>query len=80
MPDAPQRLRLWQGMFRDPARLGDDVDLRVLAETYELAGGAMTNVVRHAAISATRAGRTRVSQAELVQGIRKEMAKEGKTF
>jgi hypothetical protein len=36
--------------------------------------------VRHAAISATRAGRTRVSQAELVQGIRKEMTKEGKTF
>lgn len=80
MPDAQQRLRLWQGMFRDPARLGDDVDLRVLADTYELAGGAMTNVVRHAAISATRAGRTRVSQAELVQGIRKEMTKEGKTF
>lgn len=80
MPDAAQRLRLWQGMFREPGRLGPDVDLAALAETYELAGGAMTNVARHAAISATRAGRAWVTQAELVQGIRKEMIKEGKTF
>lgn len=79
MPDALQRLRLWQGMFRDPARLGPDVDLRALAERYELSGGAMTNVARHAAISATRAGRAHVTQAELLQGIRKEMLKEGKT-
>jgi AAA+ superfamily predicted ATPase len=80
MPDARQRLRLWQGMFRDARRLGPDVDLPALAERYELSGGAMTNVVRHAAISATRAGRDHVTQAELVEGIRKEMIKEGKTF
>lgn len=80
MPDANQRLRLWQGMFRDPRRLGPDVDLRALAEGYELAGGAMTNVVRHAAISATRQGREHVTQAELLLGVRKEMIKEGKTF
>lgn len=80
MPDAAQRLRLWQGMFRDPRRLGPDVDLRALAEGYELAGGAMTNVARHAAISATRQGRDHVTQAELLLGVRKEMIKEGKTF
>jgi AAA+ superfamily predicted ATPase len=80
MPDARQRLRLWQGMFRDARRLGADVDLPALAERYELSGGAMTNVVRHAAISATRAGRDHVTQADLVEGIRKEMIKEGKTF
>lgn len=80
MPDAAQRLRLWQGMFRDPGRLGPDVDLAALAQRYELAGGAMTNVARHAAISATRQGRVHVTQAELLQGIRKEMIKEGKTF
>jgi len=80
MPDARQRLRLWQGMFRADGRLGPDVDLAALAEAYELSGGAMTNVVRHAAIGATRAGRDHVTQAELVQGIRKEMIKEGKTF
>jgi SpoVK/Ycf46/Vps4 family AAA+-type ATPase len=80
MPDAGQRLRLWQGMFRDQERLGPDVDLAALAERYELAGGAMTNVARYAAICATRQGRAYVTQAELLQGIRKEMLKEGKTF
>jgi ATP-dependent 26S proteasome regulatory subunit len=73
-------LKLWRGLFRDAARLGPDVDLAALAERYELAGGAMTNVARYAAISATRQGRSHVTQAELLQGIRKEMLKEGKTF
>jgi hypothetical protein len=36
--------------------------------------------VRHAAISATRARRDHVTQAELVEGVRKEMIKEGKLF
>lgn len=80
MPDAAQRLRLWQGMFRDVSRLGPDVDLRLLAERYELAGGAMTNVARHAAVAATRQGLLQVTQAGLLQGIRREMIKEGKTF
>jgi AAA+ superfamily predicted ATPase len=80
MPDAGQRLKLWRGMFRESERLGPDVDLAALAERYELAGGAMTNVARYAAISATRLGRSYVTQAELLQGIRKEMLKEGKTF
>jgi AAA+ superfamily predicted ATPase len=80
MPDAGQRLKLWRGLFRDAGRLGPDVDLAALAERYELAGGAMTNVARYAAISATRQGRSHVTQAELLQGIRKEMLKEGKTF
>ncbi|AVR97110.1 ATP-binding protein [Pseudoduganella armeniaca] len=80
MPDCTQRLRLWRGMFRDPARLGPDVDLRRLAEEHELSGGSMTNVARYAAICATRQDRAYVTQAELLQGIRKEMLKEGRSY
>ena len=80
MPDADQRLQLWRGMFQDPARYGIDVDLKVLADAHELAGGAITNVVRYAAICASRRTERTVSQADLLRGIKKEMIKEGRSF
>lgn len=80
MPEFEQRLGLWRGIFQDSERLGADVDLPLLAEKYPLSGGAITNVVRYAAIRATRLGRTRLVQDDLVDGITREMMKEGRTF
>jgi hypothetical protein len=80
MPDADQRLRLWRGVLRRQDRLAGDVSLETLAERYELSGGGIANVARFAAISATRAGRTRMSAADLTQGVLKEFRKEGRTL
>ncbi|MCE4554332.1 ATP-binding protein [Roseateles cellulosilyticus] len=79
MPDADQRLRLWEGMVRHTGRLDVDVDLADLAERHELAGGAIANVVRFGAINAMQAGRDRINAADLRQGIAKELRKEGRT-
>ncbi|WP_034411017.1 ATP-binding protein [Derxia gummosa] len=79
MPDVDQRLRLWESVLRPTGRLADDVDLRRLAEAHELAGGAIGNVVRYAAIGALQAGRDRLTAADLERGVAKEMRKEGRT-
>jgi hypothetical protein len=79
MPDADQRLRLWQGMLAHTGRLGSDVDLAALAEAHELAGGAIANVVRFAAIGALQARREHLTAADLQRGIVKELRKEGRT-
>ena len=79
MPDAEHRLRLWQGILREPVRLADDVRLKDLAERYEVSGGAIANVVRFGAINALRAGRPAIRAADLTQGIVKELRKEGRT-
>jgi hypothetical protein len=79
MPDAPQRLRLWRGMLGRVA-LAPDVDLPRLAEEHELSGGAIGNVVRHAAILSLQAGRTALIAADLRSGIAKELRKEGRTL
>jgi hypothetical protein len=79
MPDASERLRLWRGMLAQPERLADDVDLPALAEAHELSGGAIANVVRHAAVAALRAGRERIAAADLLQGVARELRKEGRT-
>lgn len=80
IPEAPQRLRLWQNLFPDPDRLGPDVDFDELAENYELAGGSLTNVARFAALRAVRENRQQVEQQDLLRGIAKELHKEGKTL
>ncbi|MBL8348252.1 MAG: ATP-binding protein [Rubrivivax sp.] len=79
MPDAGQRLRLWEGMVRHTGRLAADVDLERLAAQYELSGGAIANVVRAAAIAALQAGRQTIGAADLRNGIAREMRKEGRT-
>lgn len=80
MPDADQRLRLWQGMFANQELLSADVDLVKLAERYELSGGAITNAVRYAAIQAVRMNRSTILQYDLIQGVTKELLKEGRTL
>lgn len=79
MPDAEQRLRLWQSMLGRPERLAPDVDLAALAERYELSGGAIANVLRYAAIQAVRQSRSRIGNTDLRHGLAKELRKEGKT-
>jgi len=80
MPDAELRLRLWEGLVRSGCRLDGSVDLRDVAERYELSGGAILNVVRHGAIRALHRGDDAIGAADLVEGIRKELRKEGRTL
>jgi hypothetical protein len=79
MPDADLRLRLWEGMVGGGCRLDPDVSLPQLAEDHELSGGAITNVVRYGAITALQKGRSAISSADLLEGVRKELRKEGRT-
>jgi hypothetical protein len=78
MPDAEQRLRLWQEMLAGvPMDVGQT--LPALAEAHELSGGAIGNVVRYAAIQALQSGRRVLDAADLRAGVAKELRKEGRT-
>ncbi|QEY17603.1 ATP-binding protein [Cellvibrio sp. KY-GH-1] len=80
LPDDVERLRLLKNLFPNSNFLADDVNLQQLAEKYELSGGSLTNVARYAAIRATRQQRNKIQHADLVQGINKELLKEGRTL
>ncbi|MDH5601691.1 MAG: ATP-binding protein [Gammaproteobacteria bacterium] len=79
MPDADQRLKLWQGMFPDNKLLAANIDLAAIAEKFELSGGAITNAVRYGAIRAIRMKRNEIIQDDLIKGVTKELLKEGRT-
>lgn len=78
MPDQQQRLLLWEKAFNNCNRLHENVDLLQIANEHELAGGAIINIVRFAAINATKLQRNKIQHEDLIQGITKELRKEGR--
>jgi hypothetical protein len=78
MPSVDERLRLWRNAFAHTGRLDPEVDLARVAREYDMAGGAISNVLRSASLAALRRGAGLVSQQDLEQGIRRELRKEGK--
>ena len=79
MPNADQRLRLWDDNFlAKPYPLGDGVDLKKVARDYEMSGGSIINVLRYACLKAVARQEQMIEQADLVAGIRRELRKDGK--
>lgn len=79
MPDKASRLRLWQETFSSPGfTLAHDIDFAELAENYELSGGGIINVLRHAALLAVLRDPVTVELRDLIDGIRLELQKDGR--
>lgn len=78
MPGPEQRYRLWKNTFKG-VPVDDDVDWRNVAKDYELSGGTIINVLRFCALSAIAREEPIVYYDDIVEGIRNELRKEGKT-
>ncbi|APR88514.1 Cell division protein FtsH [Minicystis rosea] len=78
VPRAEERVQLWRQGLSPKARLDGAVDLEKIAREHALAGGAITNVIRYASLQALKEGGRPLTTEDLLQGIRKEYAKEGK--
>lgn len=78
IPGAMQRLQLWQQSFPRNATLDAQIDLEEIARKYELTGASIINVVQYCCLSALRKNSLVIRLPEMIAGIRKEFAKEGK--
>lgn len=78
-PDEGERMRLWQGHLPEHAPMDDDVDLEQLAALYPVTGGVIRNAVLAAAFHAAEHGDT-ISQTMLVDAVRSEYDKSGRSF
>jgi hypothetical protein len=79
IPNAEQRLRLWEDNFRDkPYPLAGGVDLEKIARDYEVSGGSIVNVLRYACLRAVTRTPQVIEQYDLVAGIKRELRKDGK--
>lgn len=76
MPDEETRYELWEKMLPQNWLSNREECIRRMAN-YELAGGAMTNVIRSCALYLMAAKTTDLDESILVDAIRREQAKEG---
>lgn len=79
MPSPEERYQLWQNAFSGTCTLSPEIDLYKIAEDYELAGGAIINVLRYCALAAIKRNDPLVTKQELFEGIKREFKKENKT-
>ncbi|MCC7246294.1 MAG: ATP-binding protein [Saprospiraceae bacterium] len=78
MPRPEERLMLWQKSFPDAVKMADDVNLKQIAEQYELSGSNIVNVVHYCCLQALSAGTNIITRDNLLNGIRRELIKENK--
>lgn len=79
MPKPGERLQIWSNAFSPKARLEEAVNLARIAEKYELAGGTIMNVVRHASLKALSRENDLILLEDMEEGIRREFHKEGRS-
>ena len=77
-PGYAERRVLWQNNLPKGLPADPSVDLSQLAETYEITGANIINVIQYAALQTLKEGRATISQESLLAGIQKEYQKEGK--
>lgn len=72
-PAAEERIRLWKALIPANAPLSSNVDLKHLAEQYDLSGGQLSVVIRNAAVKAAKRGSS-LSQEDFVLACEQEIA------
>jgi SpoVK/Ycf46/Vps4 family AAA+-type ATPase len=81
MPPYEERLVLWQKAFPTQVQFSHDVSFDQLAKQYALSGSHIMNVVHYVCLQAIASQNkpiVQVAHKDIVQGIQREMAKEGK--
>ena len=80
MPRPIQRLQIWEKTFSKKTNFAADVNLAKISWDYEISGGSITNVVRYCSLLAMKREHRLIHHADILQGIRREYLKEGKTI
>ncbi|MCG8421917.1 MAG: ATP-binding protein [Proteobacteria bacterium] len=78
VPRPEERLRLWKQGFSAKAKLDDALDLDQIARDHVLTGGSIMNIIRYVSLQALKEGNRKIAPDDVLQGIRREYAKEGK--
>ncbi|WP_217868593.1 ATP-binding protein [Arenibacter amylolyticus] len=80
IPSAKERYNLWQMAFSDTCQLEKSINLYQIANDYELAGGSIVNAVQYASLMALDRKGTEIFMADIVQGVKREYHKNGRTI
>jgi ATP-dependent 26S proteasome regulatory subunit len=80
LPQSVERLKIWSNAFSPECQVPKKEELERIAMQYELSGGVIMNVVQYASLMALNRNEKAITVADLIEGIKKEYRKEGKTL
>jgi AAA+ superfamily predicted ATPase len=77
-PSASERLLIWKNNIPVKMKLEDRVDLEEMARKYEINGANIVNILHYACLKTLENHSNTIRLADLMKGLQKEYAKEGK--
>ena len=79
IPSGPQRKVLWERCF-EKAPISKDIDFKKIAKSYDIAGGMIINVFRSCCLTAVQREDSTIYEDDIIEAIKEEYRKEGKTI
>jgi len=80
VPSSRERLRLWENNLPGGTQLEDGVSLEDLSKKFAITGANIVNIIQYACLKTIAEGSTTIKQKSIVEGVKKEYMKEGKTL
>jgi hypothetical protein len=80
MPDAAERLSLWQKNLPATIPVSDAIDFKSYAGKYEFSGSAITNILQYASLGALSRPTKCIVNEDILAGIKRELIKEDKAL
>ena len=80
MPNSQERLKLWKQSLPSSIKLNGRIDLPQIAETHEISGASILNIVQYASLKALSRDDKTIYQEDLLNGIKRELRKEEKSM
>jgi hypothetical protein len=80
MPKAEERLQLWKKAFSENIPADPSIPLSDIARKYEISGSLILNIASHCTLRALSQGSKLITMNILMDGIVRELSKEGKTI
>lgn len=78
VPSSSERLKLWQNNLPKGIKIAEDVNLNELSKKYDITGANIVNIIQYACLKTLEDKNKSINLNHLLQGIKKEYAKEGK--
>ncbi|WP_299551362.1 ATP-binding protein [Seonamhaeicola sp.] len=80
MPSYNERLQLWKNNLPEVIALDSDVNLEDIARKYAVSGASIVNIIHYTCLKTLASNQSLIKRADLMEGIKKEYQKEGKTL
>ncbi|WP_166920249.1 ATP-binding protein [Flavobacterium poyangense] len=78
VPSYNERLLLWKNNLPKGIQIAEDVNLNELSKKYDITGANIVNIIQYACLKTLEDENESINLNHLLQGIKKEYAKEGK--